>query len=182
MDLSREDVRKLYGEWWYIVPDDAPVQEVEAVAENKIEVEAEVVEEKSPPEPLLDDVIFSQGESIVWKLKVEAKIAFVLLESEFTNKNLTASLKSYVLQAGSSLSEIGFGIIQQQATQFDLSNVPVNQVVFFGTFSQSDLPSSYTWKDKDFFFASTLTHILTGEDYQENTVELLRQAQFLLHP
>ncbi|MEM8896985.1 MAG: hypothetical protein AAGC85_02730 [Bacteroidota bacterium] len=180
MDLSKEDVRKLYGEWWYIVPEDTPAQEVEVAAETK--TEAEVVEEQTPPKPLLDSAIFSQGESIVWKLKAEAKIAFVLLENEFTNKNLTASLKSYVLQAGISLSEIGFGIIQQQATQFDLSNVPVNQVVFFGTFSQADLPSSYTWKDKDLFFANTLTHILTGEDYQEHTVELLRQAQFLLHP
>ena len=67
MDLSREDVRKLYGEWWYIVPDDKPVQEVEVVDETK--TEAEIVEEKAPPEPLLDGAIFSQGESIVWKLK-----------------------------------------------------------------------------------------------------------------
>ncbi|MEM6764385.1 MAG: hypothetical protein AAF655_05660 [Bacteroidota bacterium] len=175
MDFSQEDVRRLFGEWWYIVP------EKPTVIEELKTVSSSGQGEAGEPQGL-DEAIFTVGESVVWKMKAESKLALVLVEEEFTNKNLTASLKSYVIQAGLSLAEVGFGVVQQAATQFDLTTVPVNQVVFLGIFTQEDIPSSYTWKDKDFFFVPLLVDILTGEDIQEETVALLKQAQFLLHP
>lgn len=169
MRLSRSDVKRLYGGVIYKM---API---------------EAVDEQAEPEassPIDFTRIFDKGEEIQWKMKPDAKVALVLLEDEFGNRNLTNSLKSFVLQSGINPSNICFGVMSGKEAHCKLTDMPVNAGVIFGGLSsevRSELPDSVSLGEKDVFFANPLKEILKSESQQTEVVTMLKQVKFLLH-
>lgn len=164
MKLSRTDIGYLYGNTFYLIP--------EGISSNK-----------QQEDPSLKT--FFQGSNITWKIKSQSKIALILEETEFSNRNLTNSLKSLILQANISPTQIGFGIIQQIDHNFDLTDMPMKIGVFFGGFTdsaQAELPSSLSLADKDLFFTKKMSQITASDSLQAEVITMLKRVKFLLNP
>ncbi|MEL6252440.1 MAG: hypothetical protein AAFR87_10560 [Bacteroidota bacterium] len=130
MKLSPADIKRLYGDKLFILPEP---ERVEAIAKPQ-------VEEKEESSPALETVIeevqekkvaaidlssLQSGQKPVWKMKPGARLALILRKSEFTNKALTGILKESMVKAAINLKHIGFGVIEDQVTSLDLSDMGV---------------------------------------------------------
>ncbi|MEO1448689.1 MAG: hypothetical protein AAFV07_04130 [Bacteroidota bacterium] len=184
MDFSREDIARLYGSRLFILSGEgeaavsAPVEEkAEATAPEPPKPAPEPVVEKvpTPPEPKIQEpTLLVEGFPAVWKMKREAKLALILHEEEFKNKDLTSRLKNMVVEAGIPTGEIGFGVIQTNATSLDLRDMPVEKGIIFGP-PPGVGSSPAVWRGKTWY----LTHKLaTASDpdaqaHMQNTLKAL---------
>ena len=163
MNFDWKDVRQLYGTHLFILPEkeDKPVQ-------------PSVVEEAQ-------NNLFVEGTSISWKLKPQAQIVCVLEKEEFGNKELTALLKDWVLKAGISTEQIGFGIIPTGAKAICMTDLPVDLAVVFGP-PESPGASSLQLGDKDIFILPPISELSGQEDGPKQAISTLEQAKFLMNP
>lgn len=145
MKLSKADIKNLFGEHLFIIPDDQaspetvvetveePVATIERPVEAKGVVEEKIVEtvEEAITQAPAELKPLSEGEPVVWKMRTGATLALVLTESEFKNKLITGSLKQIVVDAGINPKEIGFGVLNESAEEWDFSEMPVPTAVVF---------------------------------------------------
>ncbi len=168
MKFSHEDILRLYGPVFFHIPD---VEERSAV-----ETASGVSHTSSR---------FNDGPNIIWKVKKQSVVALILEEDEFSNKQLTSSLKSMIIQAGISPAQVGFGLMSGSQVSYDLSDMPMEVGIFFGGFKEevySNLPPSLLLKEKDIFFTRTIRQITSDDKLQEQTIDILKRVKFLLHP
>ena len=135
MKLSPADIKRLYGDKLFILPEpEKPQTVVETVQETKEEtqevaavpaVEAVVEEVKEEVAPVIDLSPLQSGQQPVWKMKPGARLALILHKSEFSNKTLTTLLKESMLKAAIDLKQIGFGVIEDNVSSLDLSQMGV---------------------------------------------------------
>ncbi|MEM8889672.1 MAG: hypothetical protein AAGD28_16985, partial [Bacteroidota bacterium] len=88
-------------------------------------VEAVVEEVKEEATPVVDLSPLQSGQQPVWKMKPGARLALILHKSEFSNKALTTLLKESMLQAAIDLKQIGFGVVEDDVSSMDLSQMGV---------------------------------------------------------
>ncbi|MDW3649194.1 MAG: hypothetical protein R8P61_19155 [Bacteroidia bacterium] len=135
MKLSPSDIKRLYGDKLFILPEpeksqlaEEPVQEAK---EETLEVaavptvEAIVEEVKEEVVPVIDLSPLQSGQQPVWKMKPGARLALILHKSEFSNKEFTGLLKASMLTAAIDLTQIGFGVIEDDARTLDLRDMGV---------------------------------------------------------
>lgn len=135
MKLSPADIKRLYGDKLYILPEQEKVPpSVQPSPEEK--EEQPIVEEAPSLEAVKEDVLEEQeavmdlsplksGQQPVWKMKPGARLALILHASEFSNKALTTLLKESMVKAAIDLKQIGFGVIEDDASSLDLSQMGV---------------------------------------------------------
>lgn len=136
MKLSPADIKRLYGDKLFILPEPEkpqpaaePVQEV--AEEENVEVaaapavEAVVEEVKEEVAPVIDLSPLQSGQQPVWKMKPGARLALILHKSEFSNKALTGLLKESMLNAAIDLTQIGFGVVEDGVTSVNLNEMGV---------------------------------------------------------
>lgn len=144
MKLSKANIRELYGDKVFIIPDqqkdlsvasteEAPQSEVQAAKVESPEPEAPkaIVEESAPaPRPKASSSL-QEGSPVQWKMRPTSTMALVLTAAEFGNKMVTNGLKQLVLDAGINPKEIGFGVLEEGQEQWDFSEMPVPVAVVF---------------------------------------------------
>lgn len=166
MKLSKADIARLFGDVFYLIREDTMPQTQEQLKASS-------------------SLIFTSGNRITWKVKNNSKIALILEEPEFLNRNLTNSLKSLILQAQIAPSEIGFGIVKNLDASFKLDDMPMNIGIFFGGFTdsaKSKLPKSMTQNGKDLFFCDRISKIVSQDSLQEEVITMLKRVKFLINP
>ena len=128
MDFSQQDLRRLYGKQFFLIPEELEGQKT-PIQEPKANISSEETLPNQPEEvaPKLPDWLGDQA--IDWKLKPQARVAFVLQESEFTNRDLTTFFKGKVVEAHIDLKEIGFGVLPPAAAGWNFSDSPVPLVL-----------------------------------------------------
>ncbi|MEM7372954.1 MAG: hypothetical protein AAF587_30310 [Bacteroidota bacterium] len=165
MDFSNQDIIRLYGTRLYLVPD----------------IEADIVEEEvaqiepSPP----DYSLLEKGPKVVWKLKPQAQLAFVLPEAEFGNRALTKILRDAVDAAGFDLSKIGFGVLPGSGEGWDFADMPVDLALVCQDFGQG-WKSPIQWQGKRLYFSPSLTHVQQATDHKTALNQALKAVQAFL--
>lgn len=130
MHLTPQDVKRLYGSILFRLPEQvmtAPAAEESAAPQPP----AQEPTTRPEPEPAPTDWL-TQGSAITWKMRDGARLALVLTQAEFSNRELTGQLKQAVVAAGIAPGEVGFGIYDPQAEAWNFSDMPVPQAVIFG--------------------------------------------------
>lgn len=123
MNFTQSDIQRLYGSRFFFVPQQFSADEKE---ESLMEpTPSLVVEQRPSPSFLLGE------EKIIWKMKPNAKIALILLLSEFKDPALTALLKSLIQTGGINTDHIGFGILANGTNAWKITDMPVDFAVFF---------------------------------------------------
>lgn len=157
---------RLYGSRLYVVPEPEP----QVVEEEEVQLE----------KPVLPDLsLLESGKPVMWKLKPQSQLAFVLPEAEFANRALTKILRDAVEAAGIDLSKIGFGVLPGQAEGWNFSDMPVNLALICHDFGQG-WPSPLQWNGKHLFFAPTLTQVQQQSDHQTTLTQALAAVQAFL--
>ncbi|MEZ4825074.1 MAG: hypothetical protein R3C61_02095 [Bacteroidia bacterium] len=131
MQLSHEDIARLYGQYLFIIPEELAANE-ENITINKEEHTPEPV----TPLPVPDFSVLKRGAKVEWKLKPDSQLVLVLSVADFSDKKLTGFLKTCIDAAGVQTAHVGFGIFDPAAESWDLSDIPVKRGWFFG----ADLP------------------------------------------
>lgn len=158
MDFSREDIARLYGSRLFILSGETegllapPAQEKPEAEGAPVAKEPEPAPQPEkpapPPEPKAPEpTLLIEGFPAVWKMKRDAKLALILHEAEFKDKELTSKLKNMVVEAGIPTGEIGFGVIQTNSTSLDLRDMPVEKGIIFGPPPGMDLTPA-VWRNK----------------------------------
>jgi len=140
MKLSPADIKRLYGDKLFILPEpektEAVAEPVQEAKEETVEVpiavpsvEAVVEEVKEEATPVIDLSPLQSGQQPVWKMKPGARLALILHKSEFSNKALTTLLKESMIKAAIDLKQIGFGVVEDNASSLDLSEMGVSFAV-----------------------------------------------------
>lgn len=159
MKLSSADIRRLYGEKLFILPEKEHVSTEEISEVQKIEekVVPEILPQKPAPPPDLSPLKGDQ--SIIWKMKTGAKLALILHKAEFTNRELTAILKNAIVKAGIDPAWVGFGVIAEKGKALNLEDMSVNLALICDNFGGS-LPSPLMLNDKKIWLSSNLSLIM----------------------
>ena len=170
MDLSPQDVLRLYGKHLFVIN---PPQQPQAAGDAPIEEQP-----AAPTMPAVPPAFLKGGKPINWKLKPESTLALILAEPEFKNKDLTALLKQCMIQSGVALDKIGFGVFDAGCTHFDLSDLPTPLGIMFGAFpAGTDAPVQ--WETKTVFGAQSLA-ALHQEEQRQQLILMLKQCQNLM--
>ncbi len=197
MELNEEDIGRLYGRVFFLLEGDRPIPETAAAEENieitptekdpvrEIEAYPTTVDqepEKNPipaPEEKKEvsyEAFIGMGSMADWRLKKQSEVALIVLKNEFDDREAMANLKNLMVSAGIDLSKIGFGVIESQQNQWNLSDMPVPKGIIFADFSQK-LPSPISWKGKEFFPAAPIAKISKDERYGLAMDRLLRRIR-----
>ncbi len=150
MDLIFDDLQKLYGDRFFLVPGDAvfssseanseplpeaqtvtPVEaQVETAPEAQVETtpEAQVatpVERKDSHEspPSSEEVLTPTGK-LTWRPKPQSQVLFILHASELGNRELTDLLKKIVASIEIPFDAAGFGVITGEINAADFRDMP----------------------------------------------------------
>lgn len=153
--LNLQDVRVLYGDLIFAIPESQPVV--------------------APQAPPLS--VFRTGPQPVWKMKPQAKIALLLEEAEFSNKQLTGQLRDWILAAEIPTEAVGFGILPTDALQIDLAGMPANTALGFSLLG-FEKPFSLQAEQQALFFTHPLREILGHAQRYEELKEMLRMVKF----
>ena len=162
MQFSHQDIRLLYGSRLYLVP------------EPEVPIEEEPAEEALPPKP--DYALLEQGSPVVWKLKPQAQLVFVLREAEFGNRELTKMLGAEVAAAGIDTSKIGFGILFGEGPAWDFSKMEVPVALICHDFGQG-WGDSISWNGKRISFAPSLQQAQQDASSKSLLLQALKNIQ-----
>ena len=161
MKFTLQDIKNLYGDYLYVLKEDAPIQEVSSIV-----AEAETQ-------------LFQEGVNVNWKMKPNSKLALVLSQEEFENADFTSQLKQWVLQAELDTKGIGFGIIPKGAEAIHFTDMPVEIAVVFGP-PEAPGVDSITIDKKDIFILPPISLLLTDASGPQRAISTLQQAKFLI--
>ena len=170
MKFTPSDIHRLYGKQLFMLPD-AP-----AVLEENHGVEEDVISETQeiPEETLvLEPAFLTEGSVIAWKMKPDAQFALILRPDEFSNKELTSLLKKAILDAGINTKMVGFGVMEQESSSWNIANMPVNVGVFL-----EEAPvekTAFKWKDKQVYFVNRLARLKESTEGIRTLTETLSQ-------
>lgn len=134
---SPETLSMLYGESFYIFPEDAlsPVvaDAPQAAVETPHVKQEAVTKTPEPPKTKLEPVkeAVPQKPGITWKTKPASKVLFVLQLAEFKNPELTDLLKKIVDSLGISTEFVGFGQIDGPVLLEEFDQMPNPHAVVF---------------------------------------------------
>ncbi len=175
MNLSPGDLRTLFGRTLFLL-DDAPVSEAAKPEES---AEAVVAEPVTVPKPLpIPQPFLRGGKPVVWKLKPASRLALLLRDSEFKNKELTALLKQCMVQSGIPLEVVGFGVFEDGCQHFDLEDMPTPLGILFQAFPAGHA-SPQEWEGHVVFEAQPLAS-LTQEAARQQVIFTLKQCKSLV--
>ena len=165
MQFSHQDIRLLYGSRLYLVPEpEKPVEET-------------VVEEIVDELPVVPDYsLLEQGSPVVWKLKPQAQLVFVLREAEFANRELTKMLGAEVAAAGIDTSKIGFGVLAGEGPGWDFSKMEVPVALICHDFGQG-WENAIVWNGKRISFAPSLQQAQQDSASKDLLLQALKAIQ-----
>lgn len=200
MDFTLDDIRKLYGEQIFLVPDEnAPAKQPESLKETK----TPVTKVKPAQEPVAKTVVvvpeteekgatevipqetpntLAQPEptepGITWKPKEKSKVLFVLYPKEFKNKKLTNLLKDIVGAMQIPFDDAGFGTLEGPIGPIDWEAMPNPFAVIFDTSLNSSGQNPLVVGNKKIFFAAKLADLEASRDLKK---ELWKHLQVIMN-
>ncbi len=171
MEFTHTDIIQLYGKQFFIIPEkvegELPTVEMEEIQPSESTVSK--VPMSSVPNHL------NQGVPIIWRMKSHAQMALILQQNEFANRDLTAALKSYIMQAEIPTEAVGFGVIPEACEACDCSDMAVKVGIVFKLFGEK-LPSPVEVDGKHLFVVADLALISSKEAFQTRLIQVLQQA------
>ncbi|MCI4668912.1 MAG: hypothetical protein MRZ79_12320 [Bacteroidia bacterium] len=196
MEFTSADVKKLYGNTFFLVEEAVSAHSQEQVSETiakapeeqKEEPKVEVAKVESPPLKVTAESIPSKeeinpyekylgvGPTSNWKLKPNSSLALIVLKSEFADREAMANLKNLLVDAGIDTSKIGFGIVEDGKQGWNFSDMPVSQGILFLSFPER-LPSPTTWRGKLLYPAAPMSLIMNDDRYAKAMSRLLQRVQ-----
>ena len=175
MEFTSSDIRRLYGKRLFILPDAPAEPEVASVIEEK----ADTVSQSEPQEAVAPDTSFLTGGSAIdWKMKPDARLALILRPEEFSNKELTGQLKKAIVAAGIDTKLVGFGVLEKDSTNWDITNMPVDLAVFF-----ENAPTEaqmFEVEEKKVFFSERLAHLAKAPEGLNTLTTILSHINTLI--
>ena len=159
MEFTSSDILRLYGKQIFILPNVPSASEEESLIEeeNTPETEPPVKEFGRP-----DTSFLTNGNPIDWKMKPESKLALILRSDEFSNKELTGILKKAILEAGVDTRQVGFGVLEKESTQWNVTDMPVSAGLMF---EESPLEQGiFEVENKKIFFVKKLAQLKDSAD------------------
>lgn len=188
VDLSTEDIRLLYGDMIYLVPEEGhsegktsssgtetPV--AEPVAEHVGKVEAEASPETETPEEKAPETPETPAEPrIRWIPKADSRVLFVLQNTEMKNKALTALLRKIVESLDIPFDAAGFGIIDGSPLTADWEAMPNP----FGVVFDRDLAfteNPFFYGERELFFSYSLSELESDRDKKKELWAYLKTVK-----
>lgn len=166
MELTLDDIRRLYGEFIYVIPE--PGTETSTPKTAAHSKESVVI----PPEKVAETPVASEkpttpspsGDSaskpgIVWKPKENSKVLFVLHPDEFKTKKLTNLLKDIVAAMKIPFEDAGFGTIEGQVGPLDWQAMPNPFAVIFDLELNRSGENPIELDGKKVYFAAKLAEL-----------------------
>ena len=178
MDYKIEDVKRLYGDRFYLmepVPEIVPEKQQQEAIDTGSEVKESSAATSSAPE---------KSPGIEWKLKPGSKVIFMLHQNEWSNRELTDLLKKIVQSLEISTDLAGFGLLPSDtalgAEKF--AEMPAQFGVVFDSKlnPQNDNPGKFD--GKQIFFAHTLEELTGNNDYKRALWDFLKTVKAQLKP
>ena len=173
MKLSPADIKRLYGERFFLVPEP---QKTEKPALPSEEPEGEKLQTPT----VQVDQVFEQGPAVVWKMRAKAKLAIVLRKQEFHDRSLTNVLKQAILDAGIDTQMIGFGVMEDETQECNLADMAVDLALICDHL-QSEWPEMpVVLNQKKVWISRKLHEIVESEALQQQLAGYLKAIRNFL--
>ncbi|MEL6731728.1 MAG: hypothetical protein AAFO96_19035 [Bacteroidota bacterium] len=175
MNLNPSDVKRLYGQTFYLVaapPPEVPEPQEKLPEPTPAPKESEPTSPKSQTAPKPAYPFLEAGAWANWKMKPQAQLSIILQENEFKNRSLTSLLKEIIVQSGIDTQIVGFGVIPDSVPEVILTDMPTSFGIICYTFT-SKLPKEVLLKGKTFFPAAPLEMLANDTRYRRAMEKLL---------
>lgn len=167
MDFTLDDIKNLYGDFIYIIPEAGQIKQPAKPAVEKKEAPVvqetapEELPEKSPKEKAAPTPKTPEAAApgITWKPKENSKVLFVLHPDEFKNKKLTNLLKDIVAAMKIPFEDAGFGTIEGPVGPSDWKSMPNPYAVIFDLELNRSGENPLLVGDKKIYFSGTLAEL-----------------------
>jgi hypothetical protein len=167
MKLSPADIKRLYGERFFLVPE-PEAREEKVVLPNE-------PEEKEPQTPEIQvDRDFEQGPAVIWKMRAKAKLAIVLRQKEFHDRSLTNVLKQAIVDAGIDTQMIGFGVMEDEDQACNLSDMTVDLALVCDHLQSDWADMPVFLQQKQLWITSNLREIVESKALQQQLAAYLQ--------
>lgn len=184
MEFTHEDIKRLYGKMLYRVEGEEVPTLTEATEEEAValpvsvsvpEVEVEPQQEAAKQAPVHQGPVWlGQGTGMTWKMKPTAKLAILLTEAEFADRELTTRLRKAVERVGLDTSLVGFGIYPAER-EFHVTDCPVDVMLLCSELPVPEVVPHWV-EEKRCWFAPSLTRAAGSREAGQALLDSLRAA------
>lgn len=151
MKLGNEDIKRLYGDVFYIAKED--------FVNGKGEPQPEMDEIKTVPSENIEKEELVPTGCINWRPKANSQVLFILHQKELKEKELTDLLKKIVQSIEIPFEAAGFGILTDTPNEADLDELPNQFGVVFDLSLNYSEQNPVDTKNGKLFFAATLSQL-----------------------
>lgn len=171
MELIPEDLQRLYGDRFFIVPGQGA--EGNSTAKEKAPSNQQGSTSDNSPSS-------SQEEptgKLVWRPKPASKVLFILHASELKNKELTDLLKKIVESIKIPFEAAGFGVLTGDVNSADFQDMPNPFGVLFDSSIRFGDQNPLDVNGGKLFFTYKLSELMENRDYKKELWEQLQEIQ-----
>ncbi len=173
MNLNLEDLQRLYGDRFFLVPGDDTYHPFVVPAKGSTPIQSSTTTE---------EVLRPTGK-LIWRPKPRSKVLFIIHQSELKDKVLTDLLKKIVESIEIPFDSAGFGIITGKINAMDFEGMPnpfgvvFDNALMFGDSNPIMVPRNKNIESGTLYFTQRLSKLKGDKELKKALWEQLQEIR-----